>query len=71
MIDILTKIKQEEDLLNDWANNIPGFIRDGVVNPEHYYNQPFKISAPNSIYAGGVSALRKILCKKESKQIRK
>lgn len=43
MIDILAKIKQEEDLLNDWANNIPGFIRDGVVNPEQYYNQPFKI----------------------------
>ena len=42
-VKIEEKIKQENELLDSWANNTPGFIRDGVVVPEEYYNSHPKI----------------------------
>jgi hypothetical protein len=33
----------ENELLDRWANNCPGLIRDGVVNPEQYLNSKIKI----------------------------
>ena len=27
-------VKEEEEFLDEWAKEIPGFIKDGVVNPQ-------------------------------------
>lgn len=35
--------KKENDLLDEWAHVVPGFIRDGVVNEEYYCMAPIKI----------------------------
>jgi hypothetical protein len=36
-------VKQENCILNDWAEECPGLIRDGMVNPKQYVNSKIKI----------------------------
>ena len=36
-------VRKENDLLNEWACSVPGFIRDGVVDAKKYCSAPLKI----------------------------
>lgn len=42
-MDIKDFISREENFLDEWASKVPGFIRDGVVNPEEYFSAKYKI----------------------------
>ena len=33
----------ENNLLDSWADSVPGFIRDGCANPQKYANSPVKL----------------------------
>lgn len=36
-------VKEEEEFLDEWAKELPGFIKDGVVNPQEYFSAKYKI----------------------------
>ena len=36
-------VKEEEEFLDEWAKELPGFIKDGVVNPQEYFSVKYKI----------------------------
>ena len=61
MKDFLEIAKKEEEFLEDWGKDIPGFTKDGIVNPEEYINAPLKILILLKEVNGEVHDLRKFL----------
>ncbi len=43
VIDPENLVHEENNLLDRWANTVPGFIRDGVVDAGKYCNAPVKV----------------------------
>ena len=37
------KEEKENAFIDDWAAKVPGFIRDGIVNHEYYWNSKIKL----------------------------
>ena len=40
-------VNEEEEFLDEWAKELPGFIKDGVVNPQEYFSAKYKYSLSN------------------------
>ena len=61
MKEIFEIVKMEEEFLSEWGKNIPGFTKDGIVNPEEYFSAPIKIMILLKEVNGEVGDLRGFL----------